>query len=288
MKRYLILIFIITFSKHLFPQQNYEFNYIGTLIINANKPITYSIHFNKFNNKVKGYSVTNIGNENETKSDLSGMYFKNDKSYQLIENSVIETKSKENISNFCFVRMELFEKGKFNKKRLEGNFTGYFNNDTICANGTIILISKNKFEKKLKKIDKKLKKIDKLISFNDVLKNDKKTILKSGDQYSIFCKNKKIKIEISDADLEDGDKIQLKINDIIVLENYTTTTKTKTITYNLKKEETYIQIKSISDGTSPPNTSVVKIIDGENINPVVAKMNKNQIIEIKLIYNKKK
>ena len=64
--------------------------------------------------------MTNIGNENETKSDLSGIYFKNDKSYQLIENSVIETKSKENISNFCFVRMELFEKGKFNKKRLEG------------------------------------------------------------------------------------------------------------------------------------------------------------------------
>ena len=38
--------------------------------------------------------MTNIGNENETKSDLSGIYFKNDKSYQLIENSVIETKSK--------------------------------------------------------------------------------------------------------------------------------------------------------------------------------------------------
>ena len=55
----------------------------------------------------------------------------------------------------------------------------------------------------------------------------KKTILKSGDQHSIYCENKKIKIEISDADLEDGDKIELKINDVIVLENYTTTTKTK-------------------------------------------------------------
>ena len=288
MKRNLILIFIITVSKLLFSQQNYEFNYIGTLIIENNKPITYSIHFNKINNKVNGYSVTNIGNEHETKSDLSGLYFKNDKSYQLLENSVIATKSKEDISNFCFVRMELFEKGKFNKKRLEGSFTGYFKNDSICANGTIILIPKNKFEKKLKKIEKKLNKIDKLISGNDVFKNDKKTILKSGDQHSIFCKNKKIKIEISDADLEDGDKIQLKINDIIVLENYTTTTKTKTISYNLKKEETHIQIKSISDGKSPPNTSVVKIIDGENINPVVTKMNKNQIIKIKLIYNKEK
>ena len=93
MKRYLILIFIITVSKHLFSKQNYEFNYIGTLIIENNKPITYSIHFDKINNKVNGYSVTNIGNENETKSDLSGLYFKNDKSFQLIENSVIATKS---------------------------------------------------------------------------------------------------------------------------------------------------------------------------------------------------
>ena len=94
--------------------------------------------------------MTNIGNQNETKSDLSGIYFKSDKSYQLIENGIIETKSKTDTNNFCFIKMELFEKGKINKKRLEGDFTASLKNDSICTKGKILLIPKRKLKKKKK------------------------------------------------------------------------------------------------------------------------------------------
>ena len=127
----------------------------------------------------------------------------------------------------------------------------------------------------------------KKISNNLPIKNETTTILKSGDEHLLYCKNQIIKIEISDADLEDGDKIELKINDNVILDNYTTTTKIKRITYKIVKEETNIYVKSISDGESPPNTSVVKIIDGENVNPIIAEMKKNQTVKIKLIYEKK-
>ena len=43
----------------------------------------------------------------------------------------------------------------------------------------------------------------------------------------------------------------------------------------------------MSDGKSPPNTSVVKIIDGDNVNPIIAEMKKDQTVKIKLVYEKK-
>ena len=220
MKKYLILILVFTFNKLLFAQISYKFNYIGTLIIEKNKPITYSIHFNKINNKINGYSMTNIGNQNETRSKLSGIYFKSDKSYQLVETGIIETKSKTDTNSFCFIKMQLFEKGKLGNKRLEGNFTASLKNDSICTKGKVLLIPKKKIEKKLKKIEKKIS--------NDLpLENETNTILKSEDEHLLYCKNQIIKIEISDADLEDGDRIELKINDNVILNNYTTTKKIK-------------------------------------------------------------
>ena len=282
----ILVIFILFFFKSISGNNNFKFSYSGTIIID-NNPLSFSIYFNKKKGKVKGYSLTNIGNQNETKSKLSGIYFKSDKSYQLVETGIIETKSKTDTNSFCFIKMQLFEKGKLGNKRLEGNFTASLKNDSICTEGKILLIPKKKIEKKLKKIEKKLKKIEKKISNDLPLRNKRNTILKSGDEHLLYCKNQIIKIEISDADLEDGDKIEVKINDNVILDNYTTTKKIKRITYKIVKEETNIYVKSISDGESPPNTSVVKIIDGENVNPIIAEMKKNQTVKIKLVYEKK-
>jgi len=274
----ILIIFLLLFLKSI-SGNNFKFSYSGTIIID-NNPLNFSIHFNKKKGKVDGYSLTNVGNQNETKSKLSGIYFKSDKSYQLVETGIIETKSKTDTNSFCFIKMQLFEKGKLGNKRLEGDFTASLKNDSICTEGKIFLIQK-------KKIDKKLKKIEKKISDNLPHRNKTTTILKNGDEYLLYCENQIIKIEISDADLEDGDKIELKIDENIILDNYTTTKKIKRIIYKIAKEKTNIYVKSISDGESPPNTSVVKIIDGKNVNPIIAEMKKDQTVKIKLVYEKK-
>lgn len=279
MIRFIILLIIILLHfKSVTGNDNFKFSYTGTIVVDE-KLLSFNIYFNKKKGIVNGYSLTNIGNQNETKSKLTGIYFKSDKSYQLIETGIIQTKSKIDTNSFCFIKMQLFEKGKFRNKRLEGDFTASLKNDSVCAEGKVFLMPKNKIEKKLEKIRKNLS--------TSEYKNENTAILKSGDDHSIYCKNQKIKIEITDVDLEDGDKIELKINDIIILDNYTTTKIKKTITYKLINEETYIKIKSISDGKSSPNTSAVKIIDGENINPIVVEMKKDQTVKIKLVYKKK-
>ena len=137
----ILAIFILCFFKSINGSDNFKFSYTGTIIID-NKQLSFSIYFNKKKGKLEGYSLTNIGNQNETKSKLSGLYFKSDKSYQLVETGIIETKSKIDTNSFCFIKMQLFEKGKLGNKRLEGYFTASLKNDSICTEGKILLIPK--------------------------------------------------------------------------------------------------------------------------------------------------
>ena len=112
--------------------QESQYNYLGTLLLPNNSTISFSIHFNEENGVVNGYSLTNIGNPNETKSDISGMYFKKEKSFQLQETQILSTSSEADLSTFCFIHANLSFKGRFAKKRLEGEFVGLFANNDTC------------------------------------------------------------------------------------------------------------------------------------------------------------
>ena len=107
--------------------------------------------------------------------------------------------------------MNLSFKGKFGSKRLEGTFTGNFLDSTECASGKIILMEKKKIEKKIAKIKKKIKKQirKEKLDTTQILQTQ---ILKDGDDFTINWKSKRLKLYIRDANEEDGDKIQLKIN----------------------------------------------------------------------------
>ena len=134
--------------------QESQYNYLGTLLLPNNSTISFSIHFNEENGLVNGYSLTNIGNPDETKSDLSGIYFKKDKSFQLQETQILSTSSEADLSTFCFIHANLYIKGRLGNKRLEGEFVGLFANNDTCASGKILLMEKEKLEKKIKKIKK--------------------------------------------------------------------------------------------------------------------------------------
>lgn len=147
----LLLISNITFGEN-------TFSYFGSLILNNNTPISFSLELIEENGVVNGYSLTNIGLEDETRSEISGLYFKNDKSFQLEETQILSTKSEAPLNTFCYIKMSLSLKGKFGDKRLEGTFTGNFLDSIECARGKIILIEKQRMEKKINKVKKKIDK----------------------------------------------------------------------------------------------------------------------------------
>ncbi|MBT4737622.1 MAG: hypothetical protein HOO15_00225 [Flavobacteriales bacterium] len=178
--------------------------------------------------------------------------------------------------------MEITELGKLSLKRYEGNFTGYFTNGDTCASGAIILMEKEKLEKKVEKIKKKVeKKIEKQKKEEINVLSTK--VLKDGDDMLINCYSDKITIYIWDANQEDGDKISLIVNGKYLLENYTTKRKRKKIKYKLKKGENIIEITAKNLGSNPPNTSRIEIVDSKTKYPIITQLELNKTAIIKIV-----
>ena len=274
--RVLIFLLFLNFAT-LGYAQKMEKNYLGTLILSNNSAISFSIHFNEENGIVNGYTLTNLNTPDETKSDLSGIYFKEDKSFQLQETQIISTSSEADLSTFCFIQANLSFKGKFRNKRLEGNFLGLFTNNDTCAKGKVLLMEQEKLEKKIKKVKKRIKKLEEKRAV--VLQTKQ---LKDGDDFVVKWKADDLKLFIWDANEEDGDRIQLKINEKIILYDYSTKRKRKKIRYKLQKGENIIEIKALSLGNSPPNTSRIELVDSKTKYPVVTQLTleKSAIITI--------
>jgi len=272
-----ILLFLLLLMVLRINAQESQFNYLGTLLLPNNPAISFSIHFNEENGVVNGYSLTNINMPDETKSDLSGVYFKKDKYFQLQETQILSTTSEADLSTFCFIHANLYIKGRLGNKRLEGEFVGLFANNDTCASGKILLMEKEKLEKKVKKVKKKIEKLEE--KKNTVLQTKQ---LKDGDDFVLEWKNDNLRLFIWDANKEDGDRIRLKINDEIILHDYTTKRKRKKIKYKLRKGENIIEIKALNWGSSPPNTSRIELVDSKTKYPVITQLtlDKSAIITI--------
>ena len=257
-------------------------NYLGTLILSNNTPISFKLELTEKKGVVNGFSITNIGTKDETKSEITGLYFKSDNSFQLQETQILSTKSEAPLNTFCYINMNLSFKGKFGTKRLEGTFIGKFSNDTECARGKVILMEEEKLKKKIDKIEKKIEK-NSLETVPDANLVQQTKILKDGDDFTINWENDKLKLFIWDANKEDGDKIELKINNKIILYDFETKSKRKEIHFKLQKGENIIEIKATNLGTSPPNTSRIELVDSKTKYPIITQLELGKTAIIKII-----
>ena len=279
--RYILLIIILLFANSFSYCQN-TFSYLGTLILSNSTPISFSLELQEENGIVNGYSITNINTPDETKSEISGLYFKKDKSFQLQETQILQTKSEAALNTFCYINMNLNLKGKFGSKRVQGTFKGNFLDSTECASGKVILMERTKLEKKIKKIKKKVeKKYDEKHQDTSLVKRTE--ILKDGDDFTINWEGNKLRLFIWDANMEDGDKIELTINGNIILDDFETTNKRKKIKYKLEGGKNIIEIKATNLGTSPPNTSRIELVDNKTKYPIITQLELGKTAVIKII-----
>jgi hypothetical protein len=231
--------------------------------------MSFSLDLIEKDGKVSGYSITNHNTEDETKSEIQGLYFKEDKTFQLQETQIIYTKSEKPINSFCYIRMNLKTKNRFTKKRLEGNFIGNFLDSSSCAKGKVLLVEKSIIEKKIKKIEKKIEKIKKKEVQQEIITTE---ILKDGDNFNVNWISKYLTIKIWDSNQEDGDMIDLTINNIMILEDYETKNKAKKIKYKLEDGKNKIELKATSLGESPPNTCRIELIDKRKKYPILTQL----------------
>ena len=276
------LTFILLFFTFLLNAQIKTFSYLGTLILSNNTPISFQLELEEQNGIVNGYSITNINTPDKTKSEISGLYFKSDNSFQLQETQILQTSSEVPLNTFCYLNMNLAFKGKFGSKRLEGTFIGNFLDSTQCASGKIILMEEKKLIKKIEKVKKKIdKKANKTLAETNQMQQTK--ILKDGGNFTVKWESNKVKLYIWDANQEDGDKITLKINGDIILDDFETKNKRKKLKYQLEDGENIIEITSTNLGASPPNTSRIELVDSKTKYPIITQLELGKSAIIKIV-----
>jgi len=276
------LTFILLFFTFLLNAQIKTFSYLGTLILSNNTPISFQLELEEQNGIVNGYSITNINTPDKTKSEISGLYFKSDNSFQLQETQILQTSSEVPLNTFCYLNLNLAFKGKFGSKRLEGTFIGNFLDSTQCASGKIILMEEKKLIKKIEKVKKKIdKKANKTLAETNQMQQTK--ILKDGDNFTVKWESNKVKLNIWDANQEDGDKITLKINGDIILHDFETKNKRKKLKYQLEDGENIIEITSTNLGASPPNTSRIELVDSKTKYPIITQLELGKSAIIKIV-----
>lgn len=269
------LIFVFLFFTYFAQAQN-EYDLLGALFIKDSRPISYRLILEENNGQINGYSITGIGTNFETKSEISGK-FEGDSLF-LNEFQVITTVSEEPISNFCFIDLKAHLKGSKKKQSFEGVFVGRFLDGKECASGKVVFADKAKLEKKMKQVQK----VQKLIGEK---KLDNKLIkLASDETYEVFWHSDKFKIHLWDSSVEDDDRVTLIINGERVLDNEVMRSKKKKISHTLQKGTNIIELIAENEGRAPHNTTRVELIDKKTKHAILSQLEIGKKVTFKIIH----
>lgn len=279
------LFFINSYSQE-------KFEYFGALKLNGNDKtvITYRLMFYENEGKLDGYSITDIGGPHETKNTISGSYNAKTKELNFREESILYTKSPITASMFCFVNYSGKIKLVNDNSKLTGDFKGLYQNKTKCIDGTLTLIGSAKLYSLLNKINNKLQKSKKVddkvkqkvnpISILDSLKVNN---LSRGQNLNVFTKFNTLDLIVWDSKVEDGDKINLYNNDVLILKEYVLVNKKKKITANLEKGNNVFKIEAVNQGDLQLNTASIQLIDQERTFDLVSNLKKGESASITII-----
>lgn len=304
-KALLIAFFLFIF----FCSHSQKVELTGALIIGKSETTIYHISY-KINkdNTITGYSVSDLNGTFETKAKISGIYNPRKKTLSFTEQSIISTKAKLAFNEFCLLSV----KGKFIQKNNKHVFTGNFSsksidNEVLCDSGTIYLATTQdifELEQKVSKI------IDSAVNttgtgkvihtqFDTIIlkettpppariisKNSETvTMLKAGSIKQYVLLSDTVRLDIFDDQKQDGDKITVLKNNIPVITDLSTKNTVQSFYYSVDKKEKEILFTIIStdEGSMPPSTIKMYIINGKQKTLLVAPLLKGQMVKLMFI-----
>lgn len=285
--RLFLFLICLTFTT-LLQAQEYEF--FGVIKLNDTSFISYKVLFDRVNDSIQGYSLTDFAGKHETKSNIKGYYNEDENLLSFEEYDIVYTKSPVVQKDFCFVNFEGKVRNLDRVKAFSGDFKGLYADGTSCLDGMIIVNSGQEVKKRVEKIDKVVQRsrkfsdsIKKNIKVAKVLDTLTRNIIAKNENLNIFTRDQKIKLAIYDAGKEDGDVINLYVDDKPVLENYTVLHEIKYLEFDLENVETKIRVEAVSEGTSSPNTVRLEVEDSRNFVRTITNLKEGEHAQMTLV-----
>ncbi len=271
-----LLVAVLNFilSTILVAQNNYDL--MGALFLDEARPISYRLILAEENGEVNGYTITGIGTDFETKSEVIGTL--NKEELYLKEFQVLSTLSEEPVSNFCFIELNALMKGSKKKRSFEGEFVGYLPDSTECARGKVVFADKAKLDKKMQQVQK----IQDLVG--EKKETNKLVKLKSDETYEAYWISDKFKMHLWDSSQEDDDRVTLIINGERILDNEVMRSKKKKISHPLLKGTNTIELIAENEGRAPHNTTRVELLDKKTKHAILSQLQVGKKLTFKIIH----
>ncbi len=276
--KFIYLLFSLLISSTFIAQGSNKHEYIGILRTESNESISYKISFKETgNNVIEGESFTDYNGKNSTKAKIKGTYNKKDNKISFCEISNVSSKSKVDISQFCFIKIENIEITKIKEKNIiQGTFKGSYPSGKSCANGFIYLaeISLSEIIKEVKTVSDSLKKAESIETERT------KTVLVNNSTLSLNWASNTITLEVWDTFDEDQDKIKIIFNDKIIIDNLEIKNGKNTIEIPFIEKIGILKIIAIDEGKSPSNTVSINIVDTKKLTPVMSQLKTGESVLI--------
>jgi len=266
----------------------------GVAIIGNSEMSKYKIVYEiNTDNTIKGYSISDIGGDAQTKSKINGTFNPRKKTLRFEEKNIISTKLNLSFNDFCLMTVT----GRFDKKGDKQIFIGNFkskspNQKLICDSGTMILTT----TQNIIELAAKYSKLPEYNQLPDTVKNiisenlppvksvEKVKSIQAGSitKYTLMSDN--VRLDIFDDQLQDGDRITVLKNNVEIISNFETTKKVHSLEFLIDKNENSVLFTIIStdEGSSPPNTVKVFLINGNEKTLLIAPLKKGQMVKIML------
>ena len=279
-------LFITFFISSLFMQGQEVYEYYGGVKLNDTSIISYKITFSEINGVINGFSVTDLQGPHETKSLIKGIYNSEDKVISFSEHDIVYTKSEYSEDMFCFIHFtsERFILGK--SKSMDGYFEGKYEDETKCLDGELLLLEMEKIRNKARKITKKIERSKRIADSIKVRANPTRlldtlnmNVLRKEEKMNVFVKGNSLEMILFDGGKEDGDEVDIWVDDQLVLEKYQIINNQYRLAIPLS-QKTVVKIKARNNGEIKPNTmSVIFKYDGRVVE-ALSNLNEGEITEI--------
>lgn len=267
-----LLIFVFCFVSADTIAQLDTYEYLGVIKLNDTSFIRYKLAFEELDGQIQGYSMADLGGKHETRSNIKGSYDPKEKVFSFAEYDIVYTKSPLGEVDMCLINFEGKMRNLEKTKAFSGNFKGLYPDKTACLDGMLIMSGSEEVIERVAKLDRKLQKSKKVpqelkdkISAKKTLDTLTMSVVRNNENLNIFTKTNTIEISIYDFGKVDNDRINLYVDDILILEEYAIEKEKKTIPITITGAIAKVRVEAVDEGTSPPNTVKVEISDGGNL-----------------------
>ncbi len=274
-----------------------EYTLTGDIGIQGGEVFTFKVVLrDSINGYMTGEAFTFSTPGKDVKSKIIAQIDRQSKKLKINEQHIIYNHGFKSKTIFCLIESQL----EYNaiEKILAGKLTS--RTDLLgasCAQGSITFSRVEEIEALFKSIQSNTIAKNEPVSSRDTLPAIKKPVISkiiydtlqknnaelkpvpelpyatitAGIDKTIYVENTNIIIEIWDGNKVDNDRIDVNLNGEFLLRNYTISNNKKTLHISINKNLTNtLTITALNNGSEPPNTVNLRIVDGTSSHDIIA------------------